>query len=137
MRDPGWCLSVRAFVEEYSAHLRDQDLERIADAYVLPSTVVRADGSRHAFANRGEILAYLRRLGSDHRAAGIRSAFVREVSASPLGTHAAIATVVWQVVGVVGDPTGWRTQSLVLLAEPAGWRIVTSVVHRIDTANQS
>ena len=108
MRDPGWCLSVRAFVEEYSAHLRDQDLERIADAYVLPSTVVRADGSRHAFANRGEILAYLRRLGSDHR-----------------------------VVGVVGVPTGWRTQSLVLLAEPAGWRTVTSVVHRIDTANQS
>jgi hypothetical protein len=137
MPDPGWCLSVRAFVEDYSARVRDQDLERIADAYVLPSTVVRADGSRHAFANRGEILAYLGRRGAEHRAAGVRSAYVREVSASPLGTHAAIATVVWQVVGVVGDPTGWRTQSLVLLAETAGWRIVTSVVHRIGSANQS
>lgn len=87
-------LDIEALLEDYAKALSDNDLQRIAAAWHVPSLVV-AHGAAVAVSSPEQITRYFELAAKEYNAAGIRTVKLRKAQIGAISDSIAHATVTW------------------------------------------
>ncbi|CAN7564337.1 hypothetical protein [Rhizobacter sp. LjRoot28] len=99
----------RRFFDDFVEAFGSFDGATIAARYHAPYLAFHAAGSADVFATSAEIAAYFRRVVDAYYARGCRSCRYEDLRVTPLGAHAAVATVQWELLDADGGSCGsWR-----------------------------
>lgn len=129
MDETGLRHEAAAFFDQFVENFASFNGPRIVSLYAVPGLAIRGDGVVQVLQSRPDLEAFFQQAVDGYASLGCRACRYRELAVTPIGGHAMLGSVTWDLLDADGAVLkSWR-QSYNLAKLPEGWRIVASTEH--------
>jgi hypothetical protein len=119
---------LRDFFDGY-ARAFHADLGRFCEHYHFPSTTARLDGTLQSFVTKDEAMDFFAGAKQAYEVEGCTQWAIKRLTALPLGTGSAAATIDWVMLRADESPIRGWTQTYNVIASSNGWHVLLSTLH--------
>lgn len=121
---------IEAFFHAYARALDSIDVERIASMHHAPLLHVHGDGSIQCFSTHEAVRSFFLDLTERYRARGLHSGSFVDLAVVPIGAHAALVTLTWELRRADQSLLRRFRRSYNVCRSGANWMIVVATAHR-------